>query len=274
MRRRIVPALPRVALTTGIITAIVGVLQVRPVQAQLVFCVSMSGAAVSCDYNVDTPQNYNYDSTTTSPVYEYSYQRQQKLLQKAITQGQTNQNVGTTNLNTTLPDYFSQLQKRLQDECENSAYPAYDETGNAYSDSAGTFAETYQTFVDASKTPYIYDQLQGQNKAFANFSSAQQQFADANQLDSNARGKGLRCQAAMAATTNTFLYNNTQVQSQNLTALGQLQEQMAAQQQEANMHKAQAARVTNGFQNTMINALKGMLPKSSTSYSGLRPTKY
>jgi hypothetical protein len=274
MLGRIVSALPRVALATGIITVIIGVLQVRPAQSQLVFCISMSGVSVPCDYNIDTPQNNNYDSTTTVPVYEYSYQRQQKLLQKAITQGQSNQNVGTNNLNTTLPDYFNQLQQRLQQECENSAYPAYDETGNAYSDSAGTFAETYQTFVDASNTPYIYDQLQGQNKAFANYSSAQQQFADANQLDSNARGKGLRCQAAMAATTNTFLYNNTQVQSQNLTALGQLQEQMSAQQQEANMHKAQAARVTNGFQNTMINALNGMIPKTTTSYSGLRPTKY
>ncbi len=274
MLGRIVSALPRVTLATGIITAIIGVHQVRPAQAQLVFCISMSGVSVPCNYNVDTPQSYNYDTTTTIPVYEYSQQRQQKLLQKAITQGQTNQNVGINNLNTTLPDYYNQLQQRLQQECDNSAFPAYDQTATAYSDSAGTFSETYQSFVDASNGPYIYDQLQGQNKAFANYSSGQQEFADANQLDADARLKGLRCQAAMAATTNTFLYNNTQVQSQNLTALGQLQEQMSAQQQEENAQKAQASRVANGFQNTMINALNGMVPKSSTSYSGLRPTKY
>jgi hypothetical protein len=274
MRRRIVSAFPSVALATGMITAALIVLQVKPAEAQLVFCISMSGVSVPCNYNVDTPQSYNYDSTTTVPVYEYSQQRQQKLLKKAIQQGQSNQNLGTNNLNTTLPNYYNQLQQRVMQECDNSAFPAYDQTATAYSDSAGTFSETYQSFVDASNGPYIYDQLQGQNKAFANYSSGQQQFADANQLDADARLKGLRCQTALAATTNSFIYNSAQVQSQLLTSQGQLQEQLSAQNQESNMHKAQAGRVANGFQNSMTNGLNGLVPKQPTSSVSPRPTKY
>jgi hypothetical protein len=274
MRRRIVSAFPSIALATGIVTTALIVMQVKPAEAQRAFCISMSGASVDCNYNVDTPQNNNYDNTTTLPVYEYSYQRQQKLLQKAITQGQSNQNLGTNNLNTALPNYYNQLQQRVMQECDNSAFPAYDQTATAYSDSAGTFSETYQSFVDASNGPYIFDQLQGQNKAFANYASGQQQFADANQLDADARLKGLRCQTALAATTNSFIYNTAQVQSQLLTTQGQLQEQMAAQGQEANSHKAQASRVANGLQNSMTNALNGLVPKQPTSSVSPRPTKY
>jgi hypothetical protein len=274
MLGRIVSALPRVALATGIITAIIGVLQVRPVQAQLVFCVSMSGAAVSCDYNIDTPEKNNYDSTTTIPVYEYSYQRQQQLLLKYINKGQTNQAFGQTNYTTTLPNDANTLQQTITKECDNSAYPAYDEVSKQYSDSAGTFSDTQDYFNSASQTPYIYDQLKGMNVGFASSASANQQLSDAYDLDANARQRGLRCQAAIANMTNSFAYNLALVQSQNTTALGELQEQLAAQQQEENAQKAQAARVSNGFQNTMINALNGMVPKSATSYSALRPTKY
>jgi hypothetical protein len=274
MRRRIVSSLPSIALATGILTTALIVMQVKPAEAQRAFCISMSGASVDCNYNVDTPQNNNYDNTTTLPVYEYSYQRQQKLLQKAITQGQTNQNIGANNLNTNLPNYYNQYQQQVTEQCVNSAYPAYDNAVAAYSDSEGTFSETYQSFVGASNGPYIFDQLQGQNRAFASYSSGQQQLAGANKLDADARSKGLRCQKALAMMTSGFVYNLAQAQSQLLTTQGQLQEQMAAQGQEANSHKAQTGRVANGLQNSMTNALNGLVPKQPTSSVSPRPTKY
>jgi hypothetical protein len=247
--------------------------KVASAQPVPVFCLSMNGAPTNCDYHLQDPQNYDYNKSINQGVYDYSYQRQQRLLQRAIQQGQQNQSIGQNNLNATLPNYAKQLNDRVLLECDNSAYPAYDQSASAYSDSAGTFRETYDYFITASRTPYIYDQLAGQNSAFASYSSGQQQFADANQLYADAQLRGLRCQAALANFNNSLLYNNTQINSQNLTAQGQLQEQLAAQRQEANAHKAQSSRVANGLQNSLTNALKSVIPNSDTSASP-RPSKY
>ncbi|MGA7953693.1 MAG: hypothetical protein WCA07_09245 [Gloeobacterales cyanobacterium] len=165
---------------------------------------------------------------------EYTFQRQQDFLKRAILEGRENEELSDKNAKhlTALDD---ELTLRIEQDCSNgdgAAIPSYDQPITAFEQAAGQ--------------PYIYTQLKGQNQAFQSLTASQQ--------------KALACQTSLAEAQRAFILNNNAVNNRTLRALGEMQRQQAEQKQMQVTGDAQNKQYIESTQRGIVDLFKGTLP--------------
>jgi hypothetical protein len=166
----------------------------------------------------------------SKPKEEYSYNRQQQLLERAIKEGKEEEVVSDKNAEH-LTTMDLDKQEEIAKACTQDAAQAYDESENAY--------------TTASKGDYIYDQLVERNKASAKAERSAQ--------------VALTCQSVLSNAQRAFLINQTAINNRILRTQGQLQRQNAEQKQYSLTGNAQDKRTQEVVQRT----LGSFFPKKS-----------
>ncbi|WP_218080899.1 hypothetical protein [Anthocerotibacter panamensis] len=237
-------------------------------QAQFSLCVATNPYTgqtftVNCDLQVNDPQNHDYVNsagvTPQAPGGEYTFQRQQSLLQKSILQGQANQTGAQATLNQDIPQLRAQVDNESKNFCNTQAQPAYDQAQTAFNQAAAA----YQS---AAAAPYVYDQIAAQNNAY-------QLYAQALALKAVADKQGLNCSTSVGQGNTAFLQTVANLNAQTINALGQLQEAQSAQKQWEVDQAAQQGRSVFGLQANFNNLLSGLTSRTQVP-TALRPTKY
>jgi hypothetical protein len=186
------------------------------------------------DSYIENPDAYTYQKSPalnpSKPKDEYSYNRQQQLLERAIREGKEEEVLSDKNAEH-LTTMDLDKQEEIAKACTQNAAQAYDESQNA--------------FTTASQGPYIYDQLVGRNKASASAERSKQ--------------VALACQATLSEAQRAFIVNQTAINTRILRTQGQLQRQKAEQQQYDVTRTAQDKRAQEVVQRT----LGSFFPKAS-----------
>ena len=191
----------------------------------------------SYDYNQSpyTKQSANND--------EGELIRQQSLLRKGITEGKKSVSESEKNLQQALPALYKTNEADVDKYCVQIAQPAFEKA-------AAAFDRAKQSYEQASGTPYIYDQVKGTN-------TAQQEYSNAQNLYAKAQKNALDCQAALGQSQEFVQRNLAESNSQNTSALGQLQQQMAEQKQWEVSKTSQEGRSIGGIQGAVQQMING-----------------
>jgi hypothetical protein len=186
------------------------------------------------DPYIENPDAYTFQKSPalnpSKPKDEYSYNRQQQLLERAIREGKEEEVLSDKNAQH-LTTMDLDKQDAIAKACTQDATQAYDESQAAY--------------TTASQGPYIYDQLVERNKASAKAERSKQ--------------VALACQATLSEAQRAFIVNQTAINNRILRTQGQLQRQKAEQQQYDVTRTAQDKRAQEVVQRT----LGSFFPKAS-----------
>jgi hypothetical protein len=178
------------------------------------------------DTYIENPDAYTFQKSPalnpSQPKDEYSFNRQQLLLERAIREGKEEEVLSDKNAEH-LTTMDLDKQEEIAKACTQNAAQAYDESQAAY--------------TTASQGPYIYDQLVERNKASAKAERSKQ--------------IALACQATLSEAQRAFIVNQTAINNRILRTQGQLERQKAEQQQYDVTRTAQDKRAQEVVQRTI-----------------------
>jgi hypothetical protein len=178
------------------------------------------------DPYIENPDAYTFQKSPalnpSKPKDEYSYNRQQQLLERAIREGKEEEVLSDKNAEH-LTTMDLDKQEEIAKACTQNAAQAYDESQAAY--------------TTASEGPYIYDQLVERNRASAKAERSKQ--------------VALACQTTLSEAQRAFIVNQTAINNRILRSQGQLQRQNGEQKQYALTGTAQDKRAQEVVQRTI-----------------------
>jgi hypothetical protein len=175
---------------------------------------------------IENPDAYTFQKSPalnpSNPKDEYSFNRQQQLLERAIREGKEEEVISDKNAEH-LTTMDLDKQEEIAKACTQKAAQAY--------------AESQAAYTTASQGPYIYDQLVERNKASAKAERSKQ--------------VALACQAVLSEAQRAFIVNQTAINNRILRTQGQLERQKAEQQQYDVTRTAQDKRAQEVVQRTI-----------------------